>query len=128
MRRTRCTGNGPTRSTTPSDWRCEPPRSNAIGAVCHSDGPIGAVGHSTKYLLALRATALGVGRLGASPSRRFPRRRWGEAGLADIIGRLGNFSMLAMLLNTCQVDLKPGDPPPFPDVRGSAKVNSAEGQ
>ena len=34
---------------------------------------------------------------------------WGEAGLVDIIGCLGNFSMLAMLLNTFQVDLKPGD-------------------
>ena len=43
---------------------------------------------------------------------------WGEAGLVDIIGCLGNFSMLAMLLNTFQVDLKPGDPEPFPDVRG----------
>jgi 4-carboxymuconolactone decarboxylase len=31
----------------------------------------------------------------------------GEAGLVDIIGCLGNFSMLAMLLNTFQVDLKP---------------------
>jgi 4-carboxymuconolactone decarboxylase len=47
---------------------------------------------------------------------------WGEAGLVDIIGCLGNFSMLAMLLNTFQVDLKPGDEPPFPDVRGFRKV------
>jgi 4-carboxymuconolactone decarboxylase len=50
---------------------------------------------------------------------------WGEAGLVDIIGCLGNFSMLAMLLNTFQVDLKPGDQPPFPDVRGFAKVDPA---
>ena len=50
---------------------------------------------------------------------------WGEAGLVDIIGCLGNFSMLAMLLNTFQVDLKPGDPEPFPDVRGFAKVDPA---
>ena len=48
---------------------------------------------------------------------------WGEAGLVDIIGCLGNFSMLAMLLNTFQVHLKPGDPEPFPDVRGFAKVD-----
>ena len=47
---------------------------------------------------------------------------WGEAGLVDIIGCLGNFSMLAMLLNTFEVDLKPGDEPPFPDVRGFAKA------
>jgi hypothetical protein len=50
---------------------------------------------------------------------------WGEAGLVDIIGCLGNFSMLAMLLNTFQVDLKPGDEPPFPDVRGFPKVDPA---
>lgn len=47
---------------------------------------------------------------------------WGEAGLVDVIGCLGNFSMLAMLLNTFQVDLKPGDEPPFPDVRDFKKV------
>jgi 4-carboxymuconolactone decarboxylase len=47
---------------------------------------------------------------------------WGEAGVVDIIGCLGNFSMLAMLLNTFEVDLKPGDPEPFPDVRDHAKV------
>jgi hypothetical protein len=29
--------------------------------------------------------------------------------------------MLAMLLNACQVDLQPVEPP-FPDVRGYAKV------
>jgi len=54
---------------------------------------------------------------------------WGEAGLVDIIGCLGNFSMLAMLLNVFQVELKPGDPEPFPDVRGFAKVgNTAAAQ
>ena len=51
---------------------------------------------------------------------------WDEAGLVDIIGCLGNFSMLAMLLNTFQVDLKPGDTEPFPDVRGFAKVAPAD--
>jgi 4-carboxymuconolactone decarboxylase len=47
----------------------------------------------------------------------------GEQGLVDLIGCLGNFSMLAMLLNTFQVDLQPV-PPPFPDVRGYGKVAS----
>ena len=51
------------------------------------------------------------------------KAEWGEPGLVDIIGCLGNFSMLAMLLNAFQVDLKPGDEPPFPDVRGFAKVD-----
>jgi 4-carboxymuconolactone decarboxylase len=46
---------------------------------------------------------------------------FGEAGLVDLIGSFGNYSMLAMLLNACQVDLQPV-PPPFPDVRGYAKV------
>ena len=48
---------------------------------------------------------------------------FGEAGLVDLIGSLGNYSMLAMLLNTFQVDLQ-DVPPPFPDVRGYGKVVS----
>jgi hypothetical protein len=44
-------------------------------------------------------------------------------GLVDIIGCLCNFSVLAMLLNTFQVDLKPGDESPLPDVRGFAEVD-----
>nr|WP_218617726.1 hypothetical protein [Cryptosporangium aurantiacum] len=47
---------------------------------------------------------------------------FGEQGLVDLIGSLGNYSMLAMLLNTFQVDLKPGWTEPYPDVRGFAKV------
>lgn len=39
----------------------------------------------------------------------------------DIVGSLGNYSMLAMLLNTFQVDLQAVEPP-FPDVRGHARV------
>jgi 4-carboxymuconolactone decarboxylase len=42
--------------------------------------------------------------------------RWGERGLVDLIGCLGNFIMLAMLLNAFQVDLPPGTVPPFPDI------------
>jgi 4-carboxymuconolactone decarboxylase len=45
----------------------------------------------------------------------------GEQGIVDLIGSLGNFSMLAMLLNACQVDLQAVEPP-FPDVRGYARV------
>jgi 4-carboxymuconolactone decarboxylase len=46
---------------------------------------------------------------------------FGEQGLVDLVGSLGNFSMLAMLLNAFQVNLQPVQPP-FPDVRGYAKV------
>jgi 4-carboxymuconolactone decarboxylase len=46
---------------------------------------------------------------------------FGEQGLVDLVGSVGNFSMLAMLLNAFQLDLQPV-PPPFPDVRGYAKV------
>ena len=46
---------------------------------------------------------------------------FGEAGLVDLIGCLGNFAMLAMLLNAFQVDLQPVDPP-YPDVSGYAKI------
>jgi 4-carboxymuconolactone decarboxylase len=45
----------------------------------------------------------------------------GEQGVVDLIGSLGNFSMLAMLLNACQVDLQAVEPP-FPDVRGYGRV------
>jgi 4-carboxymuconolactone decarboxylase len=46
---------------------------------------------------------------------------FGEQGLVDLIGSLGNFSMLAMLLNSFQVDLQPVDPP-FPGIFGYARV------
>lgn len=52
---------------------------------------------------------------------------FGNEGLVDIVGCIGNFSMLAMLLNTFQVDLQPGRRPPFPDVRGFGKV-AGDGQ
>ena len=46
---------------------------------------------------------------------------FGEQGLVDLVGSLGNFSMLAMLVNAFQVDLQQVEPP-FPDVRGYAKA------
>jgi len=55
---------------------------------------------------------------------------FGEAGLLDLIGSLGNFSMPAMLLNAFQVDLLQVEPP-FPDLRGYARIpdtDGAEGQ
>jgi 4-carboxymuconolactone decarboxylase len=48
---------------------------------------------------------------------------FGEQGLVDLIGSLGNYSMLAMLLNAFQVDLQNVEPP-YPDVRGYAKVTA----
>ncbi len=51
--------------------------------------------------------------------------RFGDRGVVDIIGTLGNYSMLAMCLNTFQVDLQPDKVPPFPDVQGYAKVEPA---
>lgn len=47
---------------------------------------------------------------------------FGEAGLVDTIGCLGNFSMLSMCLNTFQVDLQAERTPPFPDISGYARV------
>ena len=49
---------------------------------------------------------------------------FGEEGLVDIIGALGNFSMLAMCLNTFQVALRPGVEAPFADVENFSKVNA----
>jgi 4-carboxymuconolactone decarboxylase len=53
------------------------------------------------------------------------RRAFGLQGIVDIIGALGTFSMLAMLLNTFEVDLQPDRPPPYPDIRGYARRNAA---
>jgi 4-carboxymuconolactone decarboxylase len=51
---------------------------------------------------------------------------FGDQGLVDLIGSLGNYSMLAMLLNTFQVDLQADRTAPFPDVQGYAKIADAE--
>lgn len=52
---------------------------------------------------------------------------FGDQGVVDIVGTLGNFSMLAMCLNAFQVDLQPDREPPFPDVNGYARTASAAG-
>ncbi|MDE2220141.1 MAG: carboxymuconolactone decarboxylase family protein [Gammaproteobacteria bacterium] len=49
-------------------------------------------------------------------------RQFGNQGVVDIIGCLGNFSMLAMCLNAFQVDLDPTRAPPYPDVRGFGRI------
>jgi len=46
----------------------------------------------------------------------------GSAGVVDIVGALGNFSMLAMCLNAFEVDLQPDREPPFADVGAGRKV------
>ena len=46
------------------------------------------------------------------------RERFGEAALVDIIGVLGNSSLLSMCLNTFEVDLPEGVQPPFGDLAG----------
>jgi 4-carboxymuconolactone decarboxylase len=48
--------------------------------------------------------------------------RFGNQGVVDIIGCLGNFSMLAMCLNAFEVDLDKSRPPPFADIRGYGRV------
>lgn len=53
-------------------------------------------------------------------------KAFGTQGIVDIVGGLGNFSMLAMLLNTFEVDLQPNVPPPYPDIRGYARVNQGK--
>jgi 4-carboxymuconolactone decarboxylase len=50
------------------------------------------------------------------------RRHFGDKGLVDTVGALGNFTMLGMCLNTFQVDLQADREPPFPDIRGYGRV------
>ncbi|GGN08155.1 4-carboxymuconolactone decarboxylase [Actinoplanes campanulatus] len=47
---------------------------------------------------------------------------FGSRGLVDAVGSLGNFSMLGMCLNAFEVDLQADREPPFPDIRGYARV------
>ena len=49
------------------------------------------------------------------------RKAFGVQGVVDIVGALGNFSTLAMLLNTFEVDLQADRPPPYPDILGYAR-------
>jgi len=50
------------------------------------------------------------------------RAAFGAQGVVDIIGALGTFSMLAMLLNTFEVDLQKDRPRPYPDIVGYSRV------
>ena len=50
------------------------------------------------------------------------QKEFGNQGLVDTIGCLGNFSMLAFCLNAFQVDLDPSKTPPYPDIRGFARI------
>lgn len=52
------------------------------------------------------------------------RGYFGVQGLVDTVGSLGNFSMLAMLLNAFEVDLQAGRTPPYPDIRGYERVTA----
>jgi 4-carboxymuconolactone decarboxylase len=49
---------------------------------------------------------------------------FGSAGVVDLIGGLGNFSMLGMCLNAFEVDLQQDREPPFADVGSGRKVPS----
>ena len=53
-------------------------------------------------------------------------RLFGNQGVVDIIGCLGNFSMLAMCLNCFQVDLDAKRSPPFADIRGYGRVSAPD--
>ncbi|HTX09650.1 MAG TPA: carboxymuconolactone decarboxylase family protein [Solirubrobacteraceae bacterium] len=53
------------------------------------------------------------------------RELFGSRGCVDIVGSLGNYSMLAFCLNAFEVDLQVDRVPPFPDVRGYARVEPA---
>ena len=50
------------------------------------------------------------------------RAIFGERTLVDLIGSVGYFTMLAMCLNSAEVDLQPGRKPPFANVSGFKKT------
>lgn len=53
------------------------------------------------------------------------RKTFSDQGVVDMLGCIGNFSMLAMCLNAFAVPLREGIEPPFPDVRNERKVEPA---
>lgn len=50
------------------------------------------------------------------------RAHFGEKALVDLIGTVGYFSMLSIVLNASETDLQANREPPFPDVRGYKKM------
>ncbi|MDE3129734.1 MAG: carboxymuconolactone decarboxylase family protein [Acidobacteriota bacterium] len=51
------------------------------------------------------------------------RELFGSQGCVDIVGTLGNYAMLSFCLNAFEVDLQPDREPPYPDIRGYARVS-----
>jgi 4-carboxymuconolactone decarboxylase len=49
-------------------------------------------------------------------------RHFGEEGVVEAVASVGYYTTLCMTLNAFQVDLLPDWDPPFPDVRGFARV------
>ncbi|MGD9942469.1 MAG: carboxymuconolactone decarboxylase family protein [Burkholderiaceae bacterium] len=54
------------------------------------------------------------------------RTMFGDEALVDLIGSVGYWSMLAMCLNSAEVDLQAGRAPPFPDMHGYRKIKEAK--
>ena len=50
------------------------------------------------------------------------RKIFGDKALVDLIGSVGYFSMLQIVLNSSETDLQADREPPFPDVRGYKKT------
>lgn len=50
-------------------------------------------------------------------------RLFGNATIVDLVGCIGAFSMLAMLLNTFRIPLHSGRPEPFPDIAGYQHIS-----
>jgi len=43
--------------------------------------------------------------------------RWGERGVMDLVGAVGYYSLVSMVLNTARVPLPPGEVPPLQPLR-----------
>lgn len=52
-------------------------------------------------------------------------QHFGPEGLVDTVASLGNFTMLGMCLNAFEVDLQADREPPYPDIRGYARLSEA---
>lgn len=61
----------------------------------------------------------------SQPTFEAARAKFGNQGVVDIVASVGAFTTLAMCLNTFEVDLQPDRAPPYPDIRGFARIEPA---
>jgi 4-carboxymuconolactone decarboxylase len=93
---------------------------DAVDALARGETPVfGAEDETVFYDFALEMLK---DHFVSQPTYQRAVQTFGEDGIVDIVAALGNFSMLAFLLNTFQIDLRDGIPEPFPDIERYQRI------